>query len=176
MDAGDITNLTQKGADADTWAEAKSTWGFHSPDITPQPLRPSYYIGTAPTPPAPTDLAATAGDGQVSIAFTAPSNDGGPAISDYKYELDDSGTWISASTATSPVVITGLTNGTAYSIKLRAVNSEGNGAESAAVSVLPATTANAPTDLVATAGDGQVSIAFTAPSNDGGPAISDYEV
>jgi hypothetical protein len=34
------------------------------------------------------------------------------------------------------VVITGLTNGTAYSIKLRAVNSAGKGAESDAVSVL----------------------------------------
>ena len=85
---------------------------------------------------APTALIATAGDGQVSIAFTAPADNGGAAITDYQYELDDSGTWTSASTATSPVVITGLTNGTAYSIKLRAVNSIGNGNESAAVNVL----------------------------------------
>ena len=85
---------------------------------------------------APTALIATAGDGQVSIAFTAPADNGGAAISDYQYELDDSGTWTSASTATSPVVITGLTNGTAYAIKVRAVNSIGNGNESAGVSVL----------------------------------------
>ena len=91
---------------------------------------------SATTSNAPTDLVATAGDGQVSIAFTAPSNNGGAAITDYEYELDDNGTWTSASTAATPVVITGLTNGTAYSIKLRAVNSVGNGAESAAVSVL----------------------------------------
>lgn len=91
---------------------------------------------SATTTNAPTDLVATAGDGQVSIAFTAPSNNGGAAITDYEYELDDNGTWTSASTAATPVVITGLTNGTAYSIKLRAVNSVGNGAESAAVSVL----------------------------------------
>jgi hypothetical protein len=90
---------------------------------------------SATTANAPTALVATASDGQVSIAFTAPSNDGGAAITDYEYQLD-SGTWTSAGTAATPVVITGLTNGTAYSIKLRAVNSAGNGTESAAVSVL----------------------------------------
>jgi hypothetical protein len=91
---------------------------------------------TITTNNAPTALVATAGNGQVSIAFTAPSNTSGVAITDYEYELNGSGTWISASTAATPVVITGLTNGTAYSIKLRAVNSAGSGTESAAVSVL----------------------------------------
>ena len=89
---------------------------------------------SAPTtipPTAPTALVATAGDGQVSVAFTAPSSDGGSSITDYEYQLDG-GAWESASTTSSPVVITGLTNGTSYSIKLRAVNAAGNGAESAA--------------------------------------------
>jgi hypothetical protein len=129
------------------------------------------YITTAS---APTGLVATAGDGQVSLAFTAPSSNGGSAITDHEYQLDG-GSWVSASTTSSPVVITGLTNGSAYSIKLRAVNSAGNGTESAAASVTPATITSAPTALVATAGDGQVSIAFNAPSNNGGDAISDYE-
>ena len=91
---------------------------------------------TITTNNAPTALVATAGNGQVSIAFTAPSNIIGAAITDYEYELNGGGTWTSASTAATPVVITGLTNGTAYSIKLRAVNSAGSGTESAAVSVL----------------------------------------
>jgi hypothetical protein len=92
---------------------------------------------------APTALVATAGDSQVSIAFTAPSTDGGATIDDYEYELDDSGAWLEASTTSSPVVITGLTNGTSYSIKLRAVNSAGDGAESAAVSVILGSPASA---------------------------------
>ena len=91
---------------------------------------------SATTANAPTALVATAGDGQVSIAFTAPSTDGGAAITDYEYQLDG-GAWTSSVKTSSPVVITGLTNGTSYNIKLRAVNSAGNGAESAAVSVLP---------------------------------------
>ena len=83
---------------------------------------------------APTSLVATAGDAQVSVAFTAPTSTGGSAITDYEYQLDG-GSWVSASTTSSPVLITGLTNGTSYSIKLRAVNAAGPGAESAAVLV-----------------------------------------
>lgn len=86
---------------------------------------------------APTNLVATPGDGQVSIAFTAPADDGGSSITNYEYSDDGGSNWSAFSPAatSSPVVITGLTNGTSYSIKLRAVNSVGSGAESAAVSV-----------------------------------------
>ena len=128
----------------------------------------------AATSNAPTSLATTPGDGKVSVAFTAPTSNGGSAITDYEYQLDG-GDWTTASTTSSPVIITGLTNGTSYSIKLRAVNSLGVGAESAAVTSTPAATSNAPTALAATPGDGQVSVAFTAPTSNGGSAITDYE-
>ena len=102
----------------------------------------AYVSASTPitTPTAPTNLVATVGDGQVSVAFTAPTDNGGSAITDYEYQLDD-GSFVSANTTTSPVVITGLTNGTSYNIKLRAVNAAGAGAESAAV------TANTPSPL-----------------------------
>ena len=96
----------------------------------------------ATTSDAPTNLTATPGDGQVSVAFTAPASDGGAAITDYEYQLDG-GSWVSASTTTSPVVINGLTNGTSYSIILRAVNSAGNGAESVAVTTTTPSPASA---------------------------------
>lgn len=85
-------------------------------------------------PTAPLSVVATGGNNQVSVTFSAPLNDGSSAITDYDYQLDG-GSWVSASTTSSPIVITGLTNGTSYSIKLRAVNAAGDGAESAAVSV-----------------------------------------
>ena len=136
----------------------------------------AYVSASTPitTPTAPTNLVATVGDGQVSVAFTAPTDNGGSAITDYEYQLDD-GSFVSAGTTTSPVVITGLTNGTSYNIKLRAVNAAGDGAESSAVTSTPITTTTAPTNLVATVGDGQVSVAFTAPTDNGGSAITDYE-
>ncbi|MDB4214001.1 fibronectin type III domain-containing protein, partial [Octadecabacter sp.] len=139
--ADNITNLEQRGADSTETYATQTYMGFSftlaSDAGNLLAGHKEYYIGTPPQPAvAPTAMVATPGDGQVSIAFAAPSDDGGAAITDYEYELDDSGTWTSASTAATPVVITGLTNGTAYSIKLRAVNSAGKGAESDAVSVL----------------------------------------
>ena len=96
------------------------------------------YLVPATTPSAPTALSATSGDGDATISFTAGAN-GGAAISNYEYSTDGS-TWIALSPAdtTSPVTIPGLTNGTAYSIYLRSVNSVGSGTASGAVSVTPA--------------------------------------
>jgi len=125
-------------------------------------------------PAAPTALNATPGNASASITFTAGA-DGGAAISKYQYSTDGGSNWSDAAAGTtSPVTVSGLTNGTSYSIKLRAVNSAGGGAASDAVSVTPRTTPSAPTALVATPGDGSASIAFTAGA-DGGAAISKYQ-
>jgi hypothetical protein len=119
-------------------------------------------------------LTATAGNGQATINFTAGSN-GGSAITNYKYSLDGTTyTALSPTDATSPVTITGLTNGTSYSVYLKAVNANGDSSASSAVSVTPSTTPSAPTSLTATAGDGQAAISFTAGS-DGGSAITNYK-
>ena len=133
-----------------------------------------YSLTISSSPSAPTSLSATAGNGQATISFTAGSN-GGSAITNYKYSLDGTTyTALSPTDATSPVTITGLTNGTSYSISLKAVNSSGDSAASAAVSVTPSTTPSAPTSLTATAGNGQATISFTAGSN-GGSAITNYK-
>jgi hypothetical protein len=58
----------------------------------------------------------------------------------YEVSADDGTTWVTASTSTSHT-FTGLTNGTEYTFKVRAVNSEGPGAEASATAtpVAPAT-------------------------------------
>ena len=99
--------------------------------------------GAAPAtaPAAPTALVATAGDGSASIAFTAGA-DNGAAITNYEYSVNNGTSWTTRNPASvgSPVSITGLTNGTTYQVKLRAINSAGSGAASDAVSVTPAVT------------------------------------
>jgi len=72
---------------------------------------------------APTIGAATAGAAQVSVAFTAPSCTGGGAITSYT-AFANCGIK-TASGASSPVVVTGLTNGTAYTFKVIATNAYG---------------------------------------------------
>ena len=82
------------------------------------------------TPDAPTALVATAGDGQISVAFISAAT-GGSLITNYKYSVND-GAYVTLDPAQTagPIVITGLTNGTAYTVKLKAVNANGESAES----------------------------------------------
>ena len=79
---------------------------------------------------APTSLVATgSGSTSVSIAFQQTSNG---TITNYQYSLDGGNTFtsFSPSQTSSPVLITGLSTDTTYSIVLRAANSAGNGLSS----------------------------------------------
>ena len=127
-------------------------------------------------PDAPTNLTATAGDQKVDLSWTAPASDGGTMITDYEYEQNGSGTWISTGVTTTSYTVRNLTNGQSYTFKVRAVNSVGESTASAASSsVTPATAPGAPTGLSATAGNQQVALSWTAPASNGGVTITDYE-
>jgi len=127
-------------------------------------------------PDAPTSLSASAGNQSVSVSFTAGS-DGGSSITNYKYSTDNGSTYTQCSptVTSSPIVITGLTNGQSYSIKIRAVNQNGDGTPSNTVTATPHTVPDAPTNISASYnGSGSVSISFTAGSN-GGDTITNYQ-
>jgi hypothetical protein len=219
---------------------------------------PQTFAVNAIAPDAPTGAVGTAGDGQVSVAFTAPASTGGSAILDYTVTSSPGG--FTKTGTGSPLTVTGLSNGTAYTFSVTARNASGpSTASTASTAVTPkgaqtitfanpgaltygttpslsatassgltptftstttgvctitsggvltfvtagactinadqagnaaylaATTApqtfavnaiapDAPTGAVGTAGDGQVSVAFTAPVSTGGSAILDYTV
>jgi len=84
------------------------------------------------TPGAPTIGTATVASGtSVSVAFTAPSCTGYPAgVTGYRV-ISTPGC-LSNTGASSPIVVSGLTTGTAYTFKAQATNSIGYGALSAA--------------------------------------------
>jgi mannan endo-1,4-beta-mannosidase len=84
---------------------------------------------------APTSLSAIPTTTDVAISFTAPTQDGGLAISNYEYSFNGSSwTTLSPADATSPVTIGGLTQNTAYTVYLRAVNAGGSGPASSVLS------------------------------------------
>ena len=85
-------------------------------------------------PDAPTIGAATAGSGQVSVAFTAPSDVGDDPITGYGASATDGTNVIGGTGSSSPVTISGLTNGTSYTAQVWAINDYGNGPLSAATS------------------------------------------
>ena len=81
-------------------------------------------------PNAPTIGTATAGAGSASVTFTAPSNVGGSAITSYTV-ISSPGS-ITGTGASSPITVSGLTNGTAYTLTVVATNAYGSGPASAA--------------------------------------------
>ena len=99
---------------------------------------PTPTASSSPTAPgAPRDLAADAGDGSVSLSWVAPTSNGGSALTDYviEYSTNNGSTWTvyadGAGTTTSET-ITGLTNGTGYRFRVKAVNAIGTGSASSA--------------------------------------------
>ena len=106
------------------------------------PLRPpagfrSAFYDPLKVADAPTIGTATAGDAQATVEFTAPSNVGGAALTQYYAVSNPNQT--TGNAASSPVAVTGLTNGTAYTFRVWALNSFGPSPYSAASgSVTPA--------------------------------------
>ncbi len=125
------------------------------------------------TPGAVGSLSATASDGKVTLSWNAPAADGGSAITGYQYQYSPSGSgWTAVSDVSATV--SGLTNGTTYTFEVRAVNSVGEGPASTATAT-PATVPGAVGSLSAAASDGKVTLAWDAPTDDGGSAITGYE-
>ncbi len=129
---------------------------------------------------APTIGAATPGNTSASIAFTPPTSTGGAAITAYTATCTAGNASQAGSASASPIIVSNLTNGTAYACTVTATNSVGISPASAAVSVTPVaptptvTVPGAPTIGAATAGNASVSIAFTAPVSNGGATITSY--
>jgi hypothetical protein len=92
----------------------------------------------------------------VILSFTAPTDDGGLAITNYEFSADGGTTWyaLSPADATSPVTISGLGAGNSYAFFLRAVNAIGSGPSSA--TSVTVTTLNPPSSVeyVSVAGGG----------------------
>ena len=134
-----------------------------------------------PVPAAPTGVSVAAGNGRVTLSWTAGPDNGG-AITKYQYRqsTDEGGTWdrdwtdiTGSGASTISHTVTSLTNGTAYSFQVRAVSSSGNGAASALVSATPRAAPAAPAGLGAVAADGEARLSWDDPGN---ASITKYQV
>ena len=131
---------------------------------------------TKKRPDAPTIGTATLGNAQATVSFTAPSSDGGSAITSYTATSNPGGITGTLSQAGSgDIIVSGLTNGTAYTFAVTATNAIDTSLASAVSnSLVPATIPDAPTIGTAVAGNQQATVLFTAPSSNGGSAITSY--
>jgi predicted RNA-binding protein with TRAM domain len=142
--------------------------------LTSSPLQPVTPIAR---PSAPTLTGITPGNSYLSVAFTAGSP-GGDSITSYQYSLDGGNTWTTASGTTSPIIIDGLTDGTSYTVNLRAVSAAGVGATSSSLSGTPYTYPDPPdaSSITAAAGYQNAVVTWATPAYDGGAPISDQTV
>ncbi len=119
----------------------------------------------AEPPAAPDAPTATAGDKSISLTWTAPENTG-PAISGYGVEYTESGTesWMDAGHTGTDAShsITGLDNGTAYEVQVRAKNDEGEGGWSASATATPQGPGAGPQGLQFWEGDEELVAFWTA--------------
>jgi hypothetical protein len=131
---------------------------------TPQSVRAS-------TPPLPSGQA-------TSVAFTAPENRSGSAISRYEARCTSTngGTTRTGTGGTSPVGVGSLTKGRSYQCAVRAVNPVGPSAWStnSATIVVPAGPVTNVRASTPTAANRRTTVSFTAP--DGGPTPTRYWV
>ena len=158
-----VTGLTNGTAYTCT-VTATNTSGTSAASSSSASVTPTAAV-TAPG--APTIGTVTAGKARASVAFTAPSSNGGSAITNYTASCAlGTSTPVTKTGTASPLVVTGLTNGSTYSCTVTATNSAGTSAASLAVSVMPVdgTTAvpTKPTITSVTAGAAQITVAFSA--------------
>ena len=161
--------------------DPNDTWGHGFivlPTISPQLSGP------------PTIASVTPGASSLTVAWRAPSIDGGSNItaydlrhirSDASNKADPNWTVVQdARTGSGPLtyVLTGLAVGTQYDIEVRAVTAAGDGPWSATIRGATASTSpGPPTGLMATAnGQTRIDLSWTAPSIDGGSDITGYRL
>ncbi len=178
-----------KTADGQT-VLARLSWGFHDSincflaldSAATDTLRDAATPPEAPS--APGSVSAAASDGQLTITWTAPGDDGGAPIMDYTvaYQAgattcptDVDNTWNPRITSLTSATIEGLANGTAYRVCVKATNRAGDSGWSGTTAT-PATIPGAPSNVSAIAGDGQLTVSWTSPTDNGGAPITGYTV
>lgn len=93
---------------------------------------------------APLDVDAVAANTQVALTWSAPVDDGGSQITDYRIIVSPT-TGVTGNTtrqvgsATTSYTFTGLTNGTAYTFAIAAITAQGVGASVSTAATVPNT-------------------------------------
>jgi hypothetical protein len=148
-------------------------WGPNSTAVT---------IVPATTPDAPGDLIATPGNGLVDLSWSPPPSNGGSNItgySIYRGTAPGGGTLLATVGDVYDYTDAGVSNGMTYYYAVSAMNAAGEGVRSSEVSATPAAAAavpSSPQSLVAVIGNAQVALTWSAPSSDGGSAITNYAI
>ena len=141
----------------------------------PQSSIESATPGFAPSEPL--GLTAAAGNGVIRLTWSAPNEDNAYNISNYTLYRGESSSGLAALARLGVAFSyedTSVLKGVTYHYRVSASNSFGEGAFSSEASAVLITVPSAPLDLKAQGGVGQITLAWSAPENDGGSDVIDY--
>lgn len=111
----------------------------------------------------------------LQVNFSALTNNGGFSIINYQYSLNGE-EYINANVTSSPIIISGLINGTLYSVKIRALTYFGAGKDSNIFTSTPVSVpTSAPTINTILNSNGALQLSFSAPVDDGSSPITSYQ-
>ncbi|MGY2128371.1 S8 family serine peptidase [Blastococcus sp. SYSU DS0617] len=131
------------------------------------------------TPSAPRIGAQKALPGGVRVSWTAPTDNGGAAITSYRVTAFRGATPVKAVTvggSTTTATLKGLKNGVAHRVAVTALNSAGSGPASAMVAATPRTKPSAPKIRSVTAQKKAVTVRWAKPASTGGAPVTGYVV
>ena len=141
-----------------------------SPSSTASTAVTPYGIPTAPTIVTPSSNK----NSQIPVTFSGDTNNGS-AITRYTVTATPiSGTAVTATGTSSPITVTGLTNGTQYTITVTSTNARGTSSPSTvAATATPSDVPSMITGITPSPGSKLVTLSFTQPNTNGSP-ISSY--
>lgn len=137
-----------------------------------EPSAPSNLVIPATVPGAPTMVAAVGGNELATVSWVAPVSDGGRPILSFTITPFDGGTAgvpVTVGPDETMTVVTGLTNGVAYTFRVAASNLVGDSATATSNLVTPATVPAAPMSVGITKRPSVLH--WIAPSNGGSPIL-----
>ena len=165
----------QNGTEYDVEVQAHNSNGYGPP---------AEAYGTPSTvPEAPLEVRATPGDGSLAVSWSAGA-DGGAAVMSYEvqYREDVPGASFTVAGTVDPaageslsLTVSQLDDGTAYEVCVKARNANGD-SECDSVTATPARLPAVPVSVVARPGDRSAVVSWDAPDDDGGAAVTSYQV
>lgn len=175
LNAGASDTMTVRAKDDLAAGTYNAAVTVSADNLTSATFAVTQIVNTAGGMASPQNLKADGGDRQIALSWNNVTG----AVYYHVYMSTATGQYDGVPIATvtnSTYVVPGLSNGKAYYFTVKAEGMAGLSAASNEAAGTPAIVPLAPTNVTAIAGDGLAVVSFASPDDDGGSAITGYEV